>query len=206
MKLTQPTVNSLTLPAGNPDAIFFDDDVPGLGLRLRSSGKRSFIFQYQIGAKQRRMTLGAQGALTVPAARKTAGDLHARVRLGEDPAAAKREGQRRAADTVEATLRLYLPEKKQALRSSSYEAVERHLLRHAKSLHGLGVASVTRRDIAEILARLVSANGGIAANRTRASLQAFFGWAITRGLVEQNPAVGTHKAPESTRSRVLPLA
>ena len=206
MKLTQPTINSLTLPAGKTDAIFFDDDVPGLGLRLRSSGKRSFIFQYQIGAKQRRMTLGAQGALTVPAARKTAGDLHARVRLGEDPAAAKREGQRRAADTVEATLRLYLPEKKQALRSSSYEAVERHLLRHAKSLHGLGVASVTRRDIAEILARLLSANGSIAANRTRASLQAFFGWAITRGLVEQNPAVGTHKAPESTRSRVLPLA
>jgi hypothetical protein len=133
MKLTQPTVNSLTLPAGKTDAIFFDDDVPGLGLRLRSSGKRSFIFQYQIGAKQRRMTLGAQGALTVSVARKTAGDLHARVRLGEDPAAAKREGQRRAADTVEATLRLYLPEKKQALRSSSYEAVERHLLRREAS-------------------------------------------------------------------------
>ena len=206
MKLTQPTVNSLTLPAGKTDAIYFDDDLPGFGIRLRASGKRSFIFQYQVGAKQRRITLGAQGALTVPAARKTAGDLHARVRLGEDPAAAKREGQRRAADTVEGALRFYLPEKKQVLRGSSYEAVERHLLRHAKSLHGLGVASVTRRDIAEVLARLVSTNGSIAANRTRASLQAFFGWAITRGLVEQNPAVGTHRAPESTRSRVLPLA
>jgi integrase len=206
MKLTQPTVNGLTLPAGKTDAIYFDDDLPGFGIRLRASGKRSFIFQYQVGAKQRRIALGAQGALTVPAARKIAGDLHARVRLGEDPAATKREGQRRAADTVEATLRFYLPEKKHVLRSSSYEAVERHLLHHAKSLHGLGVASVTRRDIAEVLARLVSTNGSIAANRTRASLQAFFGWAITRGLVEQNPAVGTHRAPESTRSRVLPLA
>jgi integrase len=80
------------------------------------------------------------------------------------------------------------------------------LLCHAKPLHGLGVASVTRRDIAEVLARLASANGSIAANRTRASLQAFFGWAIMRGLVEQNPVTGTYKASEATRERVLPLA
>jgi integrase len=103
-------------------------------------------------------------------------------------------------------LRIYLPEKKRSLRPSSYEAVERHLLSHAKPLHGLGIASVTRRDIAEVLARLASANGIIAANRTRASLQAFFGWVIMRGLAEQNPVVGTHKASESTRERVLPLA
>ena len=41
MKLTQPTVNSLTLPLGKSDAIFFDDEVPGLGLRIRGGGKRS---------------------------------------------------------------------------------------------------------------------------------------------------------------------
>src|SRR5215469_4734040 len=99
MKLTQPTVDGLTLPAGKTDVIFFDDDVPGLGLRLRGGGKRSWIFQYGIGSKQRRMTLGTASALTLAAARKTAAELHARVRLGEDPAAAKREGQRRAADT-----------------------------------------------------------------------------------------------------------
>jgi hypothetical protein len=58
MKLTQPVVNGLALPPGKTDAIFFDDDVPGLGLRLRAGGKRSWIFQYQIGTKQRRMTLG----------------------------------------------------------------------------------------------------------------------------------------------------
>jgi hypothetical protein len=109
MKLTQPAINSLALPAGKTDAIFFDDDVPGLGLRLRAGGKRSWIFQYGIGTKQRRMTLGAAPALTLATARKTAAELHARVRLGEDPAASKREGQRRAADTVEAILRLYLP-------------------------------------------------------------------------------------------------
>jgi integrase len=99
-------------------------------------------------------------------------------------------------------LRIYLPE---SGASQSYRAVECHLLRHAKPLHGLGVASVTRRDVAEVLARLASENGSVGANRTRASLQAFFGWAMMRGLVEQNPVVGTYKAPESTREHMLSM-
>ena len=74
-----------------------------------------------------------------------AAELHARVKMAEDPAAAKRESQRRANDTVEAMLRLFLPEKKQTLRPGSYIALERHMLRYAKPLHGLGVALVSRR-------------------------------------------------------------
>ena len=84
MKLTQPMISKLALPHGKSDAIFFDDDMPGLGLRLRSGGKRSWIFQYGIGTKQRRMTLGITPALSLAAARKTATELHAKVRLGEE--------------------------------------------------------------------------------------------------------------------------
>jgi integrase len=206
MKLTQPTVNGLALPTGKTDAIFFDDDVPGLGLRLRSGGKRSWVFQYGIGSKQRRMTLGTAPALTLAVARKTAAELHARVRLGEDPAATKRDSQRRAADTFEATLRLYLPEKKQAVAPGSYVATERHLLRYAKPLHGLGVALLSRRDIGGLLASLAISSGGPTANKTRSSLSAFFAWCMARGLVEQNPVTGTLVAPEQPRERVLPLA
>jgi hypothetical protein len=37
VKLTQPIVNGLTLPSGKTDAIFFDDDVPGVsGTRRRN--------------------------------------------------------------------------------------------------------------------------------------------------------------------------
>ena len=75
MKLTQPIANHLALPPGKSDAIFFDDDMPGLGLRLRSGGKRSWIFQYGIGSKQRRMSLGTAPALSLAAARRTATEL-----------------------------------------------------------------------------------------------------------------------------------
>jgi integrase len=206
MKLTQPTVNNLALPSGKSDAIFFDEEVPGLGLRIRGGGKRSWIFQYGIGTKQRRITLGTASALTLAAARKTAAELHARVRLGEDPAATKREAQRRAADTVEATLRLFLSEKKQALRPSSYVGVERHLLRYAKPLHGLGVAMVSRRDIGSLLAAIAASSGGPTANNMRTSLSTFFAWCMGRGLVEQNPVIGTHVAPQQSRTRVLSIS
>jgi integrase len=205
MKLTQSAANGLTLPAGKADAIFFDDDYPGFGLRLRAGGKRSWIFQYGIGKKQRRMTLGVVSAVTLAQARKTAGDLHARVRLGEDPAASRKEGRVRAADTFEATLRIYLPEKKAALKASSYRCTERHLLTYAKPFHGLGLALVTRRDIGTLLAGLAATSGNATANRTRASLSGFYAWAMQRGLVELNPVIGSHVAPEAPRERVLSL-
>jgi integrase len=92
-----------------------------------------------------------------------------------------------------------------ALQPSSYRSTERHLLRYAKPLHGLGLALVTRRDIGSLLAGLATTSGNASANRTRASLSALFRWAMERGLVEQNPTIGTHIAPETPRSRVLPL-
>jgi integrase len=203
MKLTQSIVNTLTIPPGKREAIYFDADLPGFGLRLRATGGRTWCFQYAIGQKQRRMSLGAASATTLAVARKTASELYARVKLGEE--ASRSEKKRRATDTVEAMLRLFLPEKKRALRPKSAIALERHMLNYAKPLHGLGVALVTRRDIGTLLAAITASSGGSTANRLRASLSTFFAWAIARGIAEQNPVIGTHVAPEQSRARVLSM-
>jgi len=55
MKLTATTVKTAEIERGKSEAIFFDDDVPGFGLRIREGGSRSFIFQYKLGDKHRRM-------------------------------------------------------------------------------------------------------------------------------------------------------
>jgi integrase len=205
MKLTQSAINKLAPPPGKSDAIFFDDDVHGLGLRAHSGGKRSWIFQFKIGAKQRRMTFGTSPAISLVAARKMAAELHAKVLLGKDPAAAKSDGRKRAADTMEAILRLYLPEKRQGLAPGSYVATERHLLVYARPLHGLGVGCITRRDIGTLLAEIAAKSGSPSANFARASLSAFFAWCMMRGLIEQNPVIGTLRAQMQPRTRVLPL-
>ena len=55
MKLTQKAVAALVLPKGKREAIYFDGDIPGFGVRLRAGGTARWIFQYRIGAKQRRI-------------------------------------------------------------------------------------------------------------------------------------------------------
>src|ERR1700675_311418 len=91
MKLTAKNVRTEPLKKGKSEAIVFDDDVPGFGLRLRDGGSRTVVFQYKIGAKHRRMALGWVAAVDFGTTRKTAEKLYARVKLGEDPAGDKAE-------------------------------------------------------------------------------------------------------------------
>ena len=90
MRLTAASLGALKLDADVTDKIFFDTDVPGFGLRVRASGARTWIFQYKIGGRTRRLVLGNASAVKPARAREIAGELHAKVRLGGDPAAEKR--------------------------------------------------------------------------------------------------------------------
>src|SRR5215208_2907064 len=99
MKLTRSAVQALKLPAGKLEAIFFDDEIPGFGLRLRAGGSRTWVVQYKIGTKHRRLTLGSTALLDPGKARDRARDLLAAVRLGQDPASAKIEARAKAAET-----------------------------------------------------------------------------------------------------------
>jgi hypothetical protein len=112
MRLTQRVVETLALPVGRTEVIVFDDTLPGLGLRLRVTGGRAFIFQYKIGSQQRRVTLGNACAIKLEQARATASKLHAQVRLGHDVAAERSERRARAAETFGAVLAMYLPRQK----------------------------------------------------------------------------------------------
>ena len=44
MKLTAKNVATLALPVGKLEAIFYDEDFPGFGLRLRGGGSRTWVF------------------------------------------------------------------------------------------------------------------------------------------------------------------
>src|ERR1700735_1462534 len=89
MKLTDANVARLTLPEGKSELLVFDDMLPGFGVRLRAGGKRTWIVQYRIGPKQRRLTLGTVKTFDSIEARKRAKDTVAKVQLGQDPQAEK---------------------------------------------------------------------------------------------------------------------
>jgi integrase len=202
-KLTTQAVFALTLPPGKTDALYFDDDVPGLALRLRAGGSKAWVFQYRIGTRQRRLNIGAASALTPHEARKRAALLHAKVKLGQDPADEKTRARAQANETFGIKLPLFLARQKERLRPRAYVEVERHLRVHAKRLHHLPLAGVARRDVAGVLTAVTAKLSGASANRVRTSLSSFFSWAIRQRLLDSNPAAWTERSKETARTRLL---
>jgi integrase len=199
LKFTAKVIQGLGLPEGKAEGLFFDSDIGGFGLRLRAGGSKTWIFQYKLGSKQRRMSFGTYPTMGLEHARRTAAELQAKARLGQDPAGEKIEARARSAETFHTAAKQYLEWQEKRLRPRSFEEVERHLLTHSRPLHGEPLAKIDRRAVAGLLSAL-PANG----NHVRASLSAFFAWAMREGLAEANPAALTNKPAETTaRARTL---
>ena len=196
MRLTRPNIAHLALPPGKSELLVFDDALPGFGIRLRAGGKRVWIVQYRIGAKQRRVTLGSVNTVDPDEAHKLAKATLAKAHLGNDPQAEKAEARAKASVTFGAVAERYLRHMQDRLRPRSYQEVERHLLRHWAPLKGVPIHRVQRAAVATRLGEIAQEKGRFASNRARASLSALFTWAIGEGLVETVPVIGTNKAAE----------
>jgi integrase len=151
------------------------------------------------------MVLGSAKSVPLALARENAGKLEAKVKLGGDPAMEKDAAKRDADNTLGALVEQYIKARESEWRPSSRVEVNRHLMKHAKPLHRLPIASVGQRDVAVLLSNVATNSGKIASNRVRASLYAFFSWVIRQGikLPEGNVVAYTETREERSRDRVL---
>src|SRR5262249_6638525 len=116
MKLTAQTADALRLQPGEADRIWFDDAIPGFGLRIRDTGSRSWVYQYKIANKTRRLVIGQASAIKLGRAREIAGDYYAKVKLGRDPSSERRIQVQRASHTFGALVTNYLDQQRSQLR------------------------------------------------------------------------------------------
>ena len=204
MRLTDRTVTNTNpaLPAGKNEAIIFDEGMPGFGLRLRKAGARTWVYQYWMGERSRRLTLGKWPKLSAKGARELVNQLAAKVALGHDPAEDKFEERARKASFGDIA-GLYMVAQAKRLRPRSLVEVERHINVHAKPLHALPVDKLRREEVANLLTDIAVRSGPVAANRVRASITAMLNWAMKAGKAEANPAAFTNKENENARPRVL---
>jgi integrase len=203
MKLTAQSADALKLASGEADRIWFDDAVPGFGLRIRDTGSRSWIYQYKIAGRTHRLVIGRMAAVKAARAREIAGEYHAKVKLGQNPDADKRLQVQRAAHTFGALAERYLEQRQTGLRPGSLREVTRHLRLHAEPLFRLPLDAIDQRTIAERLANIEKNSGGVTANRVRATMSAMFSWGMREGLALANPVANTNKREEKPRDRVL---
>jgi len=209
LKLTDRTVNAIQPPpSGRADYFDADRKLPGFGLRVAASGRKSWVLLYRHGLRPRRLTLGTYPTLGLADARARAREALLAVMQGEDPAAAKRAA--REAPTFDEVASAYVERHAKAKKRSWRE--DQRMLDHdvLPAWRTLKARDITARQVRELLDILVDRHAPIQANRTFALIRKMFNWAGApdRALVPQfhNPCRGIEApAPEHARSRVLTL-
>ena len=222
-KLTKRTIG-----AERPETVekfVWDDDLPGFGLRVYPSGRKSYLVQYKIGGRggrTRRISLGLHGIQTVEEARKKAAKLLAAVADGGDRAVDRAKS--RQAFSIADLAKLYLaegPAEKPNKKASSWATDRSNLERHVMPLLGRKLLSaLTQTDIAKFQAdiaagksradvrtgprgRAIVEGGRGTAARCLAVLAAMLEFAAGRKLIPINPAKGVPLLKGQKKERFL---
>ena len=179
-KLTKRTVEAAG-PKGR-DYFIWDDDLPGFGLRVFASGRRSYLVQYKAAGRTRRCSIGQHGPITPAEARAKALALLAEVRSGGNPA--EDRASDRGAVTVAQLAERYMAEwARRHKKARSIEEDTRNLRLHVLPVLGRRrVRDVAKRDVERLHASLSveRADDGTErptparANRVRALLSKLF--------------------------------
>jgi integrase len=188
-------------PPQSGNQIVYDDRLAGFGLRVTASGARSFILNYRIKGRERRITLGQYPTWTVLAARKQAEQLRRQIDVGIDPL------EERIAERTAPTLRdlfnryadEHLPTKAERSAADDRSMWIKDIL---PALGNKKVADLNTQDCDE-LHRAVSSDRPTRANRVIEVLRKALNLAIRWEWIERNPASGGRRNPEAKRTRYL---
>jgi hypothetical protein len=82
----RPTDTDLEIAeTGTQPDLVWDNEAPGLCVRVHGNGEKSFIFVYRVDARQRFIRIGKSPMRSLEAARKRAKELRAVIDQGGDP-------------------------------------------------------------------------------------------------------------------------
>ncbi len=181
----------------------WDDDLPRFGVRILPSGRKTFVIQYRVNRRSRRMNLGSFGILTPDVARGRALQTLGMVEAGEDPLNDRRARERAVtvkelAQTFETRHIDLNPNLKASTGREYRHALNRYIL---PALGRLKVADVTRADVSAL--HLSMAAKPYQANRTLEVVSKMFNLAEEWGHRAEgtNPRKRIKKYPEQLRRR-----
>jgi integrase len=227
-----PRLNKKAVDAARPkpkDYVIWDDDLPGFGLRVFASGKRSYVLQYRAMGRSRRYTIGLHGVWTPETARQEARVQLGRIAQGNNPA------EERTLDTQAITVKelcqMYLADldaglvlgkggrpKAPGTVVSDVGRIKRHIipLLGNRRLKDLVKADVNRmmKDIMigktrmsaktkKLRGKSIVRGGAGTAARTVSLLGGMLTYAGEAGLIDNNPAHGIRKPKDAVRQRRL---
>jgi integrase len=204
MRFTDRSIAALKAKAERYEV--WEDGRTGLGVRVSTVGRKSWIFMYRFNGKPRRMTLGVYPAKTLANARVHHATAKEMRDQGVDPGVVHVEKHQadRQAPTVAGLAEEYL-EKHARRKKRSAPADERALRKEIIPIWGHRKAKdITRRDIIKLLDEVVDRGSPVMANRLLALLRKMFSFAVKQDILGASPCVEIDKPTEETpRDRVL---
>ena len=181
-----------------------------MGVRIRTSGTKTYILNYRVSGREHRVTLARVGEMALREARERAGAELVRIRAGEaDPLTRRREA--RGAPTVNEGLERffteYAPARGEAgrLALGTVDGYRRQAARYLRPALGeRRIVDITRGDIERMVERL-GAVAPVQRNRVLAFTSRVFRLFEDWGLRAQhtNPVRGIERSREEARDRVL---
>jgi len=183
MSLTELAIKTLKVPETNPK-IYYDEVVPGFGVRVTKSGAKSFVLTH--GRTRNRETIGRVGVITLRDARKVAKEKLAAYTLGKHKA---------VSITWNGALTIYLKQVKENRKASTFVEYNRLLKRYFKfgdtKLH-----QITPSDIQTKLDKI----SGSERFHAYVVVRAFIRWCHRRHYFDANP-MERMIAPEGPKAR-----
>jgi integrase len=179
-----------------------DSFLPGLYLVVQPSGAKGWAVRYRHQGVPRKFTLGSHPALGLKDARELGAKALRAVAEGRDPAREKIAARAAKADSVDRVVEDFLERHvRRSNRPRTAEETERLLRQHVlPRWRGRMVHDITRRDVLDVLDRVVDSGAPIAANRVFAAVRKFFNWCVARDIIAASPCAGV-KPPTSERAR-----
>lgn len=226
-KLTKRVVDASV--AGEKDYFIWDSELPGFGLRVFASGKRSYLVQYRARGRTRRYTIGLHGVWTPETARQEAKAQLGRIAQGENPAEERQLDHKSI--TVKELCNNYIRDleaglilgkggrpKKATTIATDIGRIQRHIipLLGSRRVKDLTKAEITRvmKDIMagktsisvktnKLRGKAIVRGGAGTATRTIGLLGGILTYAVEEGIIESNPTHGIRKPKYSVRNRRL---
>lgn len=226
-KLTKRIVDAADVR--EKDYFIWDDELPGFGLRVFASGKRSYLIQYRAAGRTRRYTIGVHGVWTPETARQEAKVQLGRVARGDNPSEERQLDHK--AITVKELCALYTADlnaglilgkggrpKKPTTIVTDTGRIERHII---PLIGARRVKDLTKADINKVLKDIMAGKTRVAvktkklrgkaivrggagtATRTVGLLGGILTYAVDAGIIEINPAHGIKKPKDNVRNRRL---
>jgi integrase len=179
-----------------------DSFLPGLYLIQQPSGAKGWAVRYRHKGVPRKLTLGSYPALGLKDARELGAKALRAVAEGRDPGREKVLARAAKADSVDRIVEDFLERHvRRSNRPRTAQETERLLRQHVlPRWRGRMVHEITRRDVLDILDRVVDGGAPIAANRVFAAIRKFFNWCAARDIIAASPCAGV-KPPTAERAR-----